>query len=194
MLKNKRIILASQSPRRRELLAGCDIDFIVADNFNADESYPEELDKFQVSEYISRKKSEAYPVPLKENDILITSDTTVICCQEVLGKPHSREEAIDMISKLSNRDHEVVTGVTIRDLNREVSFSDVSKVHFRELSSEEIEYYVDKYQPYDKAGAYGIQEWIGYVGIDRIEGSYFNIMGLPVEKLYVNLLQFCEEK
>jgi septum formation protein len=144
----------------------------------------------EVAQYLSSLKSEAYPEPLGANDILLTADTVVIACNRILGKPADRAEAIEMITMLSGRDHEVVTGVTLRSAECVKSFSVVSKVQFRALAQEEIEYYVDTYRPYDKAGSYGIQEWIGYVGIEGIEGSFYNVMGLPVQRLYCELNDF----
>lgn len=188
-LKPYRLILASQSPRRRELLAGTGLEFQLAERFECDESYPA-MPLTDVAEYLSRKKSDAYPVELAEADVLLTADTVVIACGEILGKPHSREEAIEMLQKLSGSTHEVVTGVTLRTRRLYRSFSSVSKVRFRPLSREEIEYYVDNYHPMDKAGSYGIQEWIGYVGIEHIDGSFYNVMGLPIQRLYCELDRF----
>ena len=188
-LKPYRLILASQSPRRRELLAGSGLEFQLAERFECDESYPA-MPLTDVAEYLSRKKSDAYPVELAEADVLLTADTVVIACGEILGKPHSREEAIEMLQKLSGSTHEVVTGVTLRTRRLYRSFSSVSKVRFRPLSREEIEYYVDNYHPMDKAGSYGIQEWIGYVGIEHIDGSFYNVMGLPIQRLYCELDRF----
>lgn len=189
-LKPYRLILASQSPRRRQLLADAGIEFVLAPRFECEESFPDTMPAAEVAEYLSSLKSEAYPEPLGANDILLTADTVVIACNRILGKPADRAEAIEMITMLSGREHEVVTGVTLRSAERVKSFSVVSKVYFRELSAEEIEYYVDTYRPYDKAGSYGIQEWIGYVGIEGIEGSFYNVMGLPVQRLYCELGEF----
>lgn len=186
-LKDYRLILASQSPRRRQLLGDAGIKFELAPRFECDEVYPAELPAVEVAEYLSRLKSEAYPEPLGERDILLTADTVVVAGGEVLGKPADREDAIAIIKKLSGRKHEVVTGVTLRSADRIKSFSSRSEVYFRCLSQEEIEYYVDIYSPMDKAGAYGIQEWIGYVGIEGIEGSFYNVMGLPIQKVYCEL-------
>lgn len=186
-LKDYRLILASQSPRRRQLLGDAGIKFELAPRFECDEVYPAELPAVEVAEYLSRLKSAAYPEPLGERDILLTADTVVVAGDEVLGKPADREDAIAIIRKLSGRKHEVVTGVTLRSADRIKSFSSRSEVYFRSLSQEEIEYYVDTYSPMDKAGAYGIQEWIGYVGIERIEGSFYNVMGLPIQKVYCEL-------
>lgn len=189
-LKSYRLILASQSPRRRQLLADAGIEFELAPRFECEESFSEDMPAAEVAEYLSKLKSEAYPQPLAERDILLTADTVVIAENRILGKPADRAEAIKMITMLSGHEHEVVTGVTLRTAERVKSFSVVSKVYFRELSTEEIEYYVDNYRPYDKAGSYGIQEWIGYVGIEGIEGSFYNVMGLPVQRLYCELNDF----
>ena len=189
-LKPYRLILASQSPRRRQLLADAGIEFVLAPRFECEESFPDTMPAAEVAEYLSSLKSEAYPEPLGANDILLTADTVVIACNRILGKPADRAEAIEMITMLSGREHEVVTGVTLRSAERVKSFSVVSKVRFRALLQEEIEYYVDTYRPYDKAGSYGIQEWIGYVGIEGIEGSFYNVMGLPVQRLYCELGEF----
>ena len=189
-LKPYRLILASQSPRRRQLLADAGIEFVLAPRFECEESFPDTMPAAEVAEYLSSLKSEAYPEPLGANDILLTADTVVIACNRILGKPADRAEAIEMITMLSGREHEVVTGVTLRSAVRVKSFSVVSKVRFRALLQEEIEYYVDAYRPYDKAGSYGIQEWIGYVGIEGIEGSFYNVMGLPVQRLYCELGEF----
>lgn len=183
-LKGYNLILASASPRRRELLAACDIDFTLAERFECEEQYPADLEAEKVAEYLSQLKSNAYPTPLAERDILLTADTVVISGEKILGKPHSEEEAREMISMLSGATHKVVTGVTLRTVERTVSFSAESLVSFRTLDAEEIEYYVANYRPMDKAGAYGIQEWIGYIGIEGIEGSFYNVMGLPVQRLY----------
>ena len=188
-LKPYRLILASQSPRRRELLAGSGLEFQLAEPFECDESYPA-MPLTDVAEYLSRKKSDAYPTELAEQDILLTADTVVIACGEILGKPHSRDEAIAMLQTLSGATHEVATGVTLRTSIKSHSFTSVSKVRFRPLSREEIEYYVDNYHPMDKAGSYGIQEWIGYVGIEHIDGSFYNVMGLPIQRLYCELERF----
>lgn len=189
-LKPYRLILASQSPRRRQLLADAGIEFVLAPRFECEESFPDTMPAAEVAEYLSSLKSEAYPESLGANDILLTADTVVIACNRILGKPADRAEAIEMITMLSGRDHEVVTGVTLRSAECVKSFSVVSKVQFRALAQEEIEYYVDTYRPYDKAGSYGIQEWIGYVGIEGIEGSFYNVMGLPVQRLYCELNDF----
>lgn len=189
-LKNYHLILASQSPRRRQLLADAGIEYSLAPRFECEELYPESLPAVEVAEYLSRLKSEAYPAPLADEDILLTADTVVVAGGEVLGKPVDRADAIAIINKLSGREHEVITGVTLRSAVRTKSFSSRSVVRFRALSQEEIEYYVDTYSPMDKAGAYGIQEWIGYVGIEGIEGSFYNVMGLPIQRVYCELDSF----
>ena len=192
-LKNHRLILASASPRRRELLADCDLDFVLAEKFECEECYPADLAAEKVAEYLSQLKSNAYPHTLGEGDILLTADTVVILGDKILGKPHSEAEAVEMISTLSGATHKVVTGVTLRTAERTISFSAESLVSFRALDPEEISYYVEKYRPLDKAGAYGIQEWIGYIGIEGIEGSFYNVMGLPTQRLYQALKELiCE--
>ena len=192
-LKNHRLILASASPRRRELLADCDLDFVLAEKFECEECYPADLEAEKVAEYLSQLKSNAYPHTLGEGDILLTADTVVILGSKILGKPHSEAEAVEMISTLSGATHKVVTGVTLRTTERTISFSAESLVSFRALDAEEISYYVEKYRPMDKAGAYGIQEWIGYIGIEGIEGSFYNVMGLPTQRLYQALKELiCE--
>lgn len=186
-LKDYRLILASASPRRRELLAACDLEFTLAEKFECEERYPADLAADKVAEYLSQLKSNAYPHTLGEKDILLTADTVVILGDKILGKPHSEEEAVEMISSLSGATHKVVTGVTLRTAKQAISFSAESLVSFRTLEAEEVRYYVEKYRPLDKAGAYGIQEWIGYIGIEGIEGSFYNVMGLPVQRLYATL-------
>lgn len=188
ILKDYNIILASQSPRRRELLEGTNIDFVVADKFECEEIYDETIDKKDVAEYLSKLKAETYPTLLTPKDILITADTIVLIDDNtIFGKPSSKQEAIDMIETLSGKTHLVITGVTLKTVNIQKSFSVSTKVIFSKLSHEEIEYYVDKYSPYDKAGSYGIQEWIGYIGVEAIEGSFYNVMGLPINCLYKHL-------
>ena len=180
-----KIILASNSPRRKELLAGLGFDFEVRTLQGLDESYPEGLSMEEIPQYISRKKAAAYE--LKEDEMLITADTIVYLDGEVLGKPVDEEDAKQMLRKLSGKTHQVVTGVTLTWEGRQHSFASVSQVTFAQLSEAEIDHYVTKYRPFDKAGAYGIQEWIGYIGVTSIEGSYFNVMGLPVQRLYYEM-------
>ncbi len=185
-----RLLLASQSPRRKELLAGSGLKFECAPKFEVEERYPADLEAEQVPLYLSQLKSKGYPHPLAEEDILLTADTVVIAEGSILGKPHSREEALEMLTLLSGREHTVVTGVTLRSKSHITSFSASSKVFFRPITPDEAAYYVDHYRPYDKAGSYGIQEWIGYVAIERIEGSFYNVMGLPIQRVYVELEAF----
>lgn len=189
-IKDKNVILGSRSPRRAELLKGLGISFTQCTDMDNDESRPTDLSKNGVPSYISEKKSNAYPKELNENDILITADTIVWVEDEVLNKPKDRDDAIRMLNMLSGRMHEVITAVTLRSKDKMQTFLASSFVHFRPLEDEEIEYYVDNYKPYDKAGAYGIQEWLGFIAIERLEGSYFNVMGLPVQRLYVELKRF----
>ncbi|MEN6619763.1 MAG: Maf family nucleotide pyrophosphatase [Rikenellaceae bacterium] len=194
MLKDKlrglNLILASSSPRRKLLLEGIDLDF----NIEVDGDIPEDFDPLMdvqiVPEYLAEIKSTSFSRKLGYNEILITADTIVLCNNEILGKPKDREEAISMLIKLSGKKHLVLTGVFIRNNFKRRSFTVTTDVYFRDLSIEEIEYYVDKYHPYDKAGAYGAQEWIGYIAISRIDGSYVNVMGLPVQRLYLELDKF----
>lgn len=188
--KGKRIILGSNSPRRKELLAGLDIEFTVDTGNTFEEVYEEDTPHEHIPEVLSEGKSYGFHRPLEEDEILITSDTLVLSGDRVMGKPHSREEAIDMLRFLSGRDHKVITAITIRDRHECRTSSDTAIVSFKNLSDNEIEYYVDNFKPFDKAGAYGIQEWIGYIGIGRIEGSFFTIMGLPVHLVYQELLTF----
>ena len=188
--KGKKIILGSNSPRRKELLGGLDIEFTVDTGNTFEEIYDPDTPHERVPEVLSEGKSYGFHRALEDNEILITSDTLVLCGDRVMGKPHSREEAIDMLRCLSGREHKVITAITLRDCDRCSTTSDTAVVYFKELTDNEIEYYVDQYKPFDKAGAYGIQEWIGYAGIGRIEGSYFTIMGLPVHLVYKELLNF----
>ena len=191
-LENYNLILASASPRRRQLLADCGIQFTLAEKFECDETFPATMPCCEFAQHISALKSNAYPNPLSEKEILLTADTVVIAENKILGKPADRAEAVEMLTLLSGRKHTVITGVTIRTATHTHSFSVESSVYFRALTSEEMDYYIDTYKPFDKAGAYGIQEWIGYVAIEGIEGSFFNVMGLPVQRLYVELDLFIE--
>ena len=188
--KNKKIILASASPRRKELLGGLGVDFEVDTRNNFVEVYSSDTPHEKIPEILSEGKSLGFHRSLDPDEILITSDTLVLCGENVMGKPHSREEAYQMLKLLSGRSHKVITAVTIRSLTALSTSSDTAIVYFKELSDKEIYHYIDTFQPYDKAGAYGIQEWIGYIGIDRIEGSYFTIMGFPVHLVYKELLKF----
>ncbi|MBQ6612643.1 MAG: septum formation protein Maf [Alistipes sp.] len=191
-LRDYVVVLASASPRRRELLAATGIDFRLAPKFDCDESYPTTLPAEDVAPYLSALKSHAYPHSLAHNELLITADTVVILGNDVLGKPKDEEEARATLRRLSGNDHYVITGVTLRMQGSERTFSSRSRVRFATLTEEQIDYYVDNYRPMDKAGAYGIQEWIGYVGIEELEGSFYNVMGLPVQRLCRELEAFIE--
>ena len=186
----KKIILASNSPRRRELLAALDIDFTIDTLTSFVETYPQDTPHEKVPELMSRGKSMGFHRPLDADEILVTSDTMVLCGKEILGKPSDRPDAVRMLKLLSGREHQVITAVTIRDFKREKTFSVTSNVFFKQLSDEEIDYYIDTYKPFDKAGAYGIQEWIGYIGITGIEGSFYNVMGFPTQRFHDELLDF----
>ncbi len=180
-LKKYDIILGSASPRREELLKGLDISFRILPN-NTDESYPAELTATEIPEFLAHKKADAYS--LGENTLLITADTIVWLDGVVYGKPADRDEARLILKALSGRMHQVITGVCVRTNDKNKVFHTTTNVYFARFSDAEIEYYLDHYAPYDKAGSYGVQEWIGYIGVERIEGSYFNVMGLPVQRLY----------
>ena len=185
-LENYTVVLASKSPRRQELLKGMGVRFVCLTK-ETPEDYPEMPFK-KVPEYLSRQKSLAFTdEELPSNYLLITADTVVIAENEILGKPTDREDAMRMLHVLSGKSHHVVTGVTVRTKDKTKTFSAISKVTFVPLDLEEMAYYVDRYKPYDKAGAYGIQEWIGYVGISGLQGSFYNVMGLPTRKLYQTL-------
>lgn len=188
-IRGKKIILGSNSPRRKELLAGLNIEFEVDTRNSFEETYDPSTPIERIPEVLSEGKSYGFHRELSDDEILITSDTLVMCGDRVMGKPHSREEAFDMLRCLSGREHNVITAVTLRDSSGCNTLSDTAIVHFKELTDREIEYYIDNYKPFDKAGAYGIQEWIGYIGIGKIEGSYFTIMGLPVHLVYEGLLK-----
>lgn len=181
------IILASGSPRRKELLAGLGIGFKVFCLPDIDESYPTSVPADEVARFISEKKADAYRQIIRKNELYITADTVVVGDGQILGKPATAEEAVGMLQTLSGQTHRVITGVTLVSAGRKSSFSVSTEVTFDRLTREEIEYYVGKYKPLDKAGAYGIQEWIGFIGVTNISGSYFNVMGLPVQRLYKEL-------
>ena len=188
--KGYHIILGSGSPRRKELLGELGIEFVVDTGNTFEEVYSEDTPQESIPEVLAEGKSLGFHRELSENEILITSDTLVLCEGRVMGKPRDREDAVDMLKALSGKSHKVITAVTFRNAERSKTVSDTALVHFKELKDGEIDYYINNYRPLDKAGAYGIQEWIGYIGIDRIEGSYFTIMGLPVHKVYELLLEF----
>ena len=182
------LILASNSPRRRELLAGLGLDFEVRVIKDIDETYPLDLPVEQIPVYISSQKAKAYQESIRDDELVITADTVVIVGKNVLGKPHDREEACEMLRMISGRTHQVITGVCLSSNKIHRSLSVSTDVTFKSLAEQEIEYYVDQYKPYDKAGAYGIQEWIGYIGVTSLHGSYFNVMGLPVQRIWQELL------
>ena len=186
----KRIILGSNSPRRRELLAALDLPFTVDTGNTFEEHYAPGTPAEEIPCILSRGKSHGFHRPLADDEVLITADTVVIDGARVLGKPRDRAEAFAMLRELSGKTHAVITGVTIRDIAREETFSDTARVTFRELSDEEINYYIDTYKPFDKAGAYGIQEWIGYAAITRLEGSFYNVMGFPTHAVFSVLQRF----
>lgn len=186
-LNKYKVILASNSPRRKELLSGLGVDYIVRTLPDIDESFPDSLIGEEIPLYICKEKANAYLSVIAPDELLITADTIVWLDGKVLGKPGCREEAIEMLQMLSAKTHQVITGVCLTTTEWQKSFSATSEVTFDVLSDEEIEYYVDHYMPMDKAGAYGIQEWIGYMGVKSISGSYFNVMGLPIQRLYREL-------
>jgi septum formation protein len=193
LLANKRLILASSSPRRRLLLKGVDLEFTVEVNNDIPEEFESSMDVNLVPEYLARLKSSGFGRRLKDTEILVTADTLVLCGGKILGKPTDRSDAFQMLKMLSGNKHTVLTGVCIRDNCRERSFTSETTVYFRELKDNEIYYYIDNYAPYDKAGSYGAQDWIGYVAISRIEGSYFNVMGLPIQRLCTELESFLSD-
>lgn len=188
-LKKYKVILASNSPRRKELLAGLGVDYEVRTLPDVDESYPETLQGADIPLYIAKEKADAYVAMMQPGELMITADTIVWLDGKVLGKPRDREDALQMLRTMSGRTHEVFTGVCITTTDWQRSFTAQTEVRFAALSEEEIAYYVDNFQPMDKAGAYGVQEWIGFIGVENISGSYYNIMGLPVQKLYRELLK-----
>ena len=188
-LKPYNIVLVSQSPRRRELLKGLELEFECT-SVDTDESYPASLKDGEIPMYIAEQKADAYLPQMEDNTLAITADTVVLINGSVLGKPKSRQEAVDMLHTLSGNAHQVITGVCIFTKGKRKTFSVLTDVQFTTLTDAEIEHYIDTYKPFDKAGSYGVQEWIGYVGIEKITGSYFNVMGLPVQRLYKELNQF----
>ena len=183
-------VLASNSPRRRELLAGLDLDFEVRVIDGIDESYPESLPAADVAQYIAEKKAEAYRASMQADELIITADTVVIVGDDILGKPKDEADAERMLREISGRTHQVVTGVSLLTADKQRSFSVATDVTFKQLTDEEIHHYVSHYRPFDKAGAYGIQEWIGYIGVTGLHGSYYNVMGLPVQRIYTELQKF----
>ena len=188
--KDYKVILASNSPRRKELLAGIDVPFEVRVIQDIDESYPSDLPTKNIAEYISRKKAAVYQQQMAPDELIITADTIVVLGDEVMGKPHDEADARRMLRELSGQTHQVITGVTLTTIQKQISFSVETDVTFKALSDSEIGYYVSHYKPFDKAGAYGIQEWIGHIGVTGLQGSYFNVMGLPVQRIYEALSNF----
>ena len=189
MIIDYKIILASKSPRRHELLAGLDIPFEVVIH-EVDEVFPEGLPMEEIPVYLAKLKAEPFVNEVDDETVVITADTIVWIEGEVLNKPNDYEHAFEMLRKLSGKKHVVVTGVCLTSKEKQVAFSDSTDVFFKDLTDHDIDYYLANYHPYDKAGSYGVQEWIGYIAINRIEGSYFNVMGLPVQRLYEELLKF----
>jgi septum formation protein len=192
MLKEKltkhNIILASKSPRRQQFLKDLNIPFTIQLK-EVDEVYPKELQGTEITDYLADLKSQPFTNSLKENDLLITSDTIVWLDNVALEKPKDKNDAIRMLQEISGKKHQVITSVSLKGIHFQTVFNDTTNVYFKELTIDEIEYYVENHKPFDKAGSYGIQEWIGFIGIERIEGSYFNVMGLPVQKLYKELMK-----
>ena len=188
-MRGKRIVLASNSPRRRELLAGLGLPFEVRVLDGIDESYPDDLPVSEVAQYIASKKAAAYRDAMADDELVITADTVVIVGDEILGKPVDEADARRMLREISGRTHQVTTGVCMLTTTQERRFAVTTDVTFKELSDEEIDYYISHYKPFDKAGAYGIQEWIGYIGVTGLQGSYYNVMGLPVQRIYETLRQ-----
>ena len=183
--KMKKIVLSSNSPRRKELLGELGIDFEVRVIEGIDETYPKELSVEEVPQYIAREKARVYIVG--KDEVLLTADTVVVLGNEIMGKPHDEADAMHMLRQLSGKTHQVITGVCLTTNDKQVTFADVTDVSFADLTDEEIKYYVDNFRPLDKAGAYGIQEWIGLAGVTGIKGSYFNVVGLPVHRVYAEL-------
>ncbi len=193
-LQPYRLLLASHSPRRQQLLRDCGLEYTLIDQYEVEERYPAGLPSHDVPLFLSQLKSDAYPEPLAEGDILLTADTVVVAAGGILGKPRDRDDAVRMLHLLSGAEHFVTTGVTLRTLQRRYSFAVTTSVRFRPLTDEEIDYYVDRFRPFDKAGSYGIQEWIGYAAIESINGSFYNVMGLPIQRLYVELDRFISQQ
>ena len=189
-LKKYKVVLASNSPRRKELLSGLGIDYEVKTLPDIDESFPEGLSEVDTATYIARAKADVYRNIMQPDELIITADTIVWLDGEVMGKPVDEEDARRMLRALSGKTHQVITGVCLMTLDSQKAFATVTDVTFCHLSEEEIDYYVERYRPMDKAGSYGIQEWIGFVGVERISGSYFNVMGLPIQRLYTELKKF----
>ena len=188
-MDNYRYVLASNSPRRKELLAGLGLDFEVRVIDGIDESYPASLPASQVAQFIAEKKAQAYRASMAPDELIITADTVVIVGSDILGKPKDEADAVRMLREISGRTHQVTTGVCLTTATRQRSVSVTTDVTFKQLTDAEIQHYVSTYRPFDKAGAYGIQEWIGYIGVTGLNGSYYNVMGLPVQRIYTELQQ-----
>lgn len=191
-LKSINLILASNSPRRQELLKSLGLPFEIRLK-DIDEQYPKDLVHSAISDYLARLKSLPFENELNDRDLLITSDTIVWHENTALGKPKSKDDAFQMLQKMSNKTHEVITSVCLKSLKKELIFNATTKVTFKALSDKEIDFYINHYNPMDKAGAYGIQDWIGQIGITKIEGSYYNVMGFPIDKIYTQLIKFSKE-
>lgn len=185
-----RLVLASNSPRRKELLSGLGFPFEVKVMPDISEDYPKEMPSCDVAAFLSRQKAEAYRATMRSDELIITADTVVIVDSEILGKPIDKADAWRMLQLLSDKKHQVVTGVSLTTMKKQISFSVTTDVCFKKLKDKEIEYYIENYKPYDKAGAYGVQEWIGYVGVTHLSGSYFNVMGLPIQRIWEELQSF----
>jgi septum formation protein len=192
-LNDIKLVLASQSPRRQHLLKELGLPFELRHSSVDEDEYPGNLPFTEIPIYLAKKKAKPLFATLKPNEILITSDTIVWCNNRIVGKPADRLDAVRILNELSDNKHVVVTGVCLTSISKEKVFNSVTDVYFRALMPDEIDYYIDTFKPFDKAGAYGIQEWIGYVGVERIEGSFFNVMGLPIQKLYLELLSFIND-
>ncbi len=188
-LKERKLILASKSPRRQDLLKGLQVDFEVRTK-ETPEDFPDTMPAEEVAAYLSGKKARAFEEELEENEIVLTSDTVVILEGKILGKPRDREEAVRMLGSLSGKVHKVATGITILSRTKSITLQDVALVTFKPLTEEEINFYIRHFQPFDKAGAYGIQEWIGYIGVEKLEGSFYTVMGLPLHLVYQTLLDW----
>lgn len=186
-LNKYKIVLASNSPRRKELLSGLDVDYVVKTLPDVDETYPGGLNEEDIAKHIARGKAEAYREVMNDDELVITADTIVWLEGTVMGKPKDEEDAREMLRRLSGRTHQVVTGVCLTTTSMQKTFATVTDVTFSNLTEEEIDYYVTRYRPMDKAGSYGVQEWIGFVGVENLSGSYFNVMGLPIQRLYTEL-------
>ena len=188
-ITNKKIILASTSPRRQQLLKDMGLSFVVR-SFDVEETYPKSLPNIEIPEYLAKLKAQPFKGTLNQGELLISADTIVCMDNHVLGKPKGKGEATKILLQLSGKKHQVITGVCLMSAKKQHTFHAITNVFFKELSKHEIDYYIENYKPFDKAGAYGIQEWIGYIGINHIEGSFYNVMGLPVQKLYEEIQKF----